>query len=452
MQTTLKTLLEDFVKEYAGSVGGRVGACTSQGLTSTVIDATRFLAPVSVSEWTRGSPVRMTGATAGTAAAQAAKALQSGFLDTYDPSTGTLTVLGTPFTTPTANDTFIIIQKHITDSFDHLIEAANRGLRRWCARRQKVPITEIVGGDLLGTIADWTLSGTSPAYTDEAVPDGLYSRYVHMPRTGATDTARPTTDMAVMPGDIVDIYTYARLFGGATSWGFRVQDATNGNADIPVSYNQGAATQTLTESWTEAAGVITVPTGCYKIRPVYNLTSTTGGMDFGPLVMTRRFAYNFTAQAMADAVTRRVGDFYYGYQTRAGEAPAGLTYRKIAVRCDVDNEGFGIVFRFQPDYLRPFPLFYEQLLTYGPLTLMADVTPCPEDLALAAMALEFFEFADMTERRTNQNIYIRQRRVSASRWEADKQEAKETLRLARKAWGCEPKLFHRREYDGRASA
>jgi len=231
-----------------------------------------------------------------------------------------------------------------------------------------------------------------------------------------------------------------------------VRDVTNG-ADITPSFTQGAASTAVT-TWTEIACSVTAPAGCYEVDFRFlNTGGTLGtaGIEVVPQIACVRGKYEFATQPPLDAIPKLIGNFYTRRATGSSpEHPAMAVYDEVPLACDVENMGWGFSLRFRQGI--PFPLYYEQLMSYPALVLDADTTACPEDLALAAMAAEFFEWADLTERRTNQNVVVRGRRMSLSRWETDKQDAWQQLRLLQKAYGAEVKLVRRRAYQGKAYA
>ncbi len=430
--TSLKTLLESFVEEQAV---GRVGTCTGVGSTTTLIDATRFGGPFQPSEWPRGSPIRMTG--------NGNRAGQKSYVSNYAPATGTLTLDPAMTNASQATDTFVIAKREVCDDIDRMIEALNRGLRRHCKRRVKVPFTYCAGGDLMGSASDWLGVNASITYVEQAHPNAPAQRVMKVQASadgGYATQADTDKKIQVHPGEVWEFWTFGRAPSSAAGT-LEFWDRTN-TVEIEARFSQGAKTIPVTTlAYVDLRGEFTIPAGCFRLET--RQTSSLSGYEteWGPLIMRPRGASRYTSAPHLQSLTR-VGDFWTVKGGKSG-ATSGLesyAFEPVELGYTTQEQGWGFDFSF--DESPPFPLFYDELLVYGALTAEADTTACPEELALAAMAYEFFKWADKDASRRGQD----------DKWVDELNEAWSDLRAARRTWGTVPDLSIHREYSGVASA
>ena len=96
----------------------------------------------------------------------------------------------------------------------------------------------------------------------------------------------------------------------------------------------------------------------------------------------------------------------------------------------------------------PFPLYAEMVLSYPELSADADTTPCPAPLALAGMAVQFYEWAQKRERSKrgpdNQD--------DATRWDSVLAAAELAYAIADSDWNTPKKPNVRKHFAGRAYA
>ena len=428
--TTLKELLERFLEEHHL---GRVGATTAVGDSTSLIDATRFTGG-SGNEWPQRSPIRIT---------SGARIGESSYKDDLDPTTGDLT-LGQALTgAPGSGAAFVIASTDVVDHIDRFIEALNRGIGRWCKRWMAMLLTYCPGGDFRGassTADGWAGTNATLAYADMAHPTGHNERVLQVTATSADGYAANSAAVRARAGDVWRFHGFMRpVTDGATAQ-ILFRDLTAG-ADIALTFSSGQATCSEQGGY-EFEGTFTVPAGCERIEP--RMISVANGTvaEFGPLALAPEGVMEYTARTQMD-FAKYAGRF----QTR--EPSSGLNgfeqgrFRPVSIGLrGIEQYGWGLGCKF--DREPPFPLYVDELSTYAELSSDTGTTPCPKDLALAAMAVEFFGWADRRARRAFGDA------AEGTRWADDLAEAKEKLDEAVEAWGPEQRFNARREYSGRA--
>jgi len=432
----MATCLQDFILENAGRLRARVGVTTAVGTTTTLVDNTRFGGPKNAAEWARGSPIRITKQLdAGTA-----RVGQNTFLSAYDPTTGTITV-SPAIIQPVIGDTFIVVQKTIAEDIDRLIEALNRALTRSCLRRMGVPLTYVPNGDLMAALVStgWTVfNNATIAYVDNAHPDGWYQRLMQL--TGGTTGQRvASTTLKASPGDTWNLAYTIQITTPGSGTGIAimvVQDETN-SVPITPSFQFGTAS-TSSFAPVDVLATFVVPATCSQIsfRPTVGKAGDVG--LFGPISAAPLNARNYMGQTWLE-YTQRVTGFstYLPMNSASGSVPNPMNrrWRAANVGRDYDQIGVGVDFTFPS--LPPFPLYADAVLNYPALVLDGDLTQCPENLALAGMAVEFYEWAVNA---TKQPMIIRNRTFYVSPFDSNLQMAKDDWKAAMATWNLEKRI------------
>ena len=332
--TTLQTLLEQFVEEWHL---GRVGTCTSNGTTTTLIDLTRFGGPFSGSAWMNGGPIRMTGA--------GNRAGQTSNVSNYAPVTGTLTLNPAMTNASQTSDTFIALFSYVADHVDRLIEALNRGLNRHARRRMRVPLTFVPNGDYLAAAATtgWTATDAAAAsYVDLAHPDGYYQRVLQNTASAANGRLTSTT-LKATAGDTWDIATFMRVTTAGDIAALVVYDETNAAA-ITVTYSTGAAT-TSSLDFVDVRGQFTIPAGSTQIS--IRLQSSANGdvSQWGPVLAAPQQNQTYTGQTWWE-FPHDAGDFFTCIYGASTASPAERSYYPVTIGYDLDQYGWGQGFKF----------------------------------------------------------------------------------------------------------
>lgn len=375
---TAKTLLDQFTEEQRI---GKLGTTSATGDSTSVIDgSTRFAGPKSGNEWARGDPIRITSGT---------RINENTEMSDYEPASGDFTVLPALTGAPASSADFRICKKKYVDHQDRLYEALSRGLNRWAKRRMKVPLTYVTDGDLLGAAVAtyWTGTNATPTYVDLAHPNGHYTRVLNIVTSAANGYAVPAS-IPVHPGDQWDFLTWMRANAAASTAEIIFIDVSNSNAVITASYSAGAAT-TSSRSLIEVRGTLTIPTGCTLLQIRLSGQENPATVQFGPFIAAPQQNYQYATQARFEWPSR-AGKFFTRYPGGGtADGPEAGAYEPLDIAYpDMEQVGWGIAFQFRDQ--TPFPLYYEDLLGYADLSAEADSTHCPEDLALAAMAREFW--------------------------------------------------------------
>lgn len=402
MSTTGKALLEAFVEEHGL---GKVGDATAAGSSTTVVDASlRFKGPLAGNEWARGDVVRITSGT---------RVSEESMVDDYDPTTGTFTLSPALTGAPGSGADFVVIKRKFADSTDRLWEALTRGLRR-TMRRDKVAMTQ--GGYGAALLAEtttlWGTSNATLAYLAGDTQDFTFSRGLEVTATAGNGYGSLGIS-GVRAGEVYDLYVPAvQPYANSSVAQVVVRDLTNTAAITPV-YTVGSASISGNTPQDVVAS-FTIPAGCFRVEIRYLVVTSGHVAAFGPLFVMKRgsltlpFPPEITDQA-------KIGQFY----TVEGMADtaSGLTDRLTPWNGAVSivDRGFGLVAQFEET--PPFPLLCEALVPYLPVASETATTDCPQEVALAAMAYEFWpDLAKKYRDDKGQSPYDQQAADAAEEW------------------------------------
>lgn len=447
--TTLKTILEDFVEEYDL---GRVGTTTATDITTTLTDLTRFGGPFAGNEWNRGTPIRITARLA--VAGGAVTVGSNTYVSDFTPATGLFTVLPALDDAPEIGTNFIVFYPDVVEHSDRMLEALNRFLTRVAERRMRVPFTYVPNGDYLATLVatGWTVNGNAViAYSELAHPNGWYQRELKL-TGGSTGLYVKSTTLPANAGETWNIGTTIRVGAAGDIASIVVQDETAGAAITPT-YSKGTGT-TSSLAPVEQIATFIIPTGCTQIsiRPTVTANGDIG--YFGPWPLAPANATLYTGQTALEYLKRVEGLWTFSAGTYG---PVERRWSPVQYGRHDDQLGWGQGFSFES--VPPFPLFADMLLGYpamvaGDTTSPAsgsaasenDTTACPEPLALAGMAVEFFKHAQASERRKLGDFH------APTKWDGPLDDAEAAMVVAQADWNAPKKVSVRKHFAGMASA
>ncbi len=397
--TTLATILAQVVEEFDL---GKVGLTTAAGSVTTLVDATRFAGPFAGNEWPRGSPIRITSGT---------RIGDVSYLSDYAPSTGTLTVLSANAFggAPGSGASFVIGDGSKLDSFDRLIEAANRALNRLTERHMRVPLTFVPDGDLLGALITTFWSEQNDintwAYRDLTHPTAYYSRVIRVVTNGVNGFIVGAAPMPAHPGETWDFQYFMRACDASSTALFAIINGITFDAITPTfdttghTFSAGNARVT-SQSFIEVRGSFEVPADCTLIEIDMGGAENPATVEFGPIIMAPRGVRTYAGQAWLEKL-RSVGKLWTeerrdaaGASVAGPESRAWMPSSSKLIAQDQYGWGQGFTFDGEPE----FPIYADMTLAYPDLSADTDTTAAPEDLIVAATALEFFEWADRKER------------------------------------------------------
>jgi hypothetical protein len=451
--TTLKTILETFIRQYHL---GRVGTTTATGTTATLVDAPRFSGPFAGNEFGRGCPVRITGRAA--VGGGAVTVGQNTFISDYDPSTGTLTVLPVLDDTAEIGASFIVMFPGVMDHTDRMVEFLNHYLGHTAQRRMRVPLTYVPNGDYLALLAStgWTPSGTAAvAYSELAHPDGWYQRELKV--TGGTGLYASSTIIKANAAnnlnipELWNVATTIRVGVADQTASFVIFDETNQLPIVPTWLRGTGTTTSLSpvESWAR----FTIPANCTQIsfRPTVAITGQVG--YFGPVIAAPVNATLYTGQTWLEYLKRVEGLWTFSMGTYG---PTERRWSKFQLGRHDDQLSWGQGFSFET--LPPFPLFVDALLAYpdivagdptgagsGSAASESDTTACPAPLAIAGLAVEVFNFLHDRDAVTG---FMRGKVLITSPWLARLNLAKDELLTAEADWDAPKKPSVRKDFAG----
>lgn len=348
---TALTILQQLIEQYEL---GRVGTADGTPTTTQIVDAD-FSGPFSnTRDWARGDVVR---------ALKASDSTVSGsYADDFAAATGTFTLLPA-LTAIAAGDTFYVVRQKYARRHDSLLDALNRGLKRWGRSRMKVPLTYVPDGDLLGSVLTtaWTLgASTTGAYADLSHPEGWFRRVVSLSRSGGPVSITNKNAIPCHPGDVWELITWQKCDAATVTNVLSLTDITNSATITPtVSYG---ALSTSSTAWVETRLQFTIPTGCYGWKlTATRAESTNANIYLGPVITAPRGARRYASQAHF-LYPQDAGKFFTRSQGMSGsvEAPEYAAFDEIMLAADIDQLGWGLAFQF--DDGAPFPLYFEGML------------------------------------------------------------------------------------------
>ena len=391
--TTFKLLLEQLVEET--STGDVLPGVTGTTTGITLADA-YAKGPFPNQRYARGSAILTT---AGTAINEAT------FVDQYTASTGVFTI------EPDASGTFtacIISPFKIgIDHPDRFKEAINRALTKRCCRWQKVPLTFVPDGDLLGvTTGDfWTESAGTDSYVEGGHPE-VTGRVLQISHS-STATLTGNTIPAVA-GEVWEFETAIRATTDGDTATFVWRDVTNG-ADITSTYQQGTGT-TTSRAFITQRGQFTVPgTAGTDARIAPRLTVSGSGTmtaQMSQIVAYPRNARTFPLQKRVETMDN-VGNLCY---SMTGNNPAGsenrfytppITLGGRAYSVSEAGDHYNITLNFTPCG----PVYYDELVYGTSLSAMTDTTTFPANHVMIAAKYELYKWLYDRDEKWKMKVY-----------------------------------------------
>jgi len=410
VSVSLKTILEDFVHEYAV---GRKGVCTSAGSTTTAIDVVNFGGPFSGGTWPNGSPIRFTSGS-GVVGENTYKA-------GLDTSTGTLTL--NPAVASVPNGATFVISRDV-DHIDRIIEACQRCLTRRASRWMKVPLTDVPDGDFLGsTVSDhWTASNATVVYTELSMVNG-YAQNALRVTTSSGNGYAGSDNIPVIAGSTRQGTSFMRNAnatpGTSNTAKLVLMDQTN-NAVITPTFTVGAAS-TTSHSHVNIAYTYQVPATCSQVQ--YRLSGVESGavVEFGPVIDAEvgQQVYNGQPHFLT---TDDFGALYTVRFPSVLSGPEGNIFTPVVSDgITLDSHSYGISFDFQNMPYPGFPVFYDEYSFYPSISADTDTTDCPEELVIKGMAVELFSMLASSSREVQVSRYGRH---IPTHWELLRDQAK----------------------------
>lgn len=367
--STLRQILIELVERNAWGKVIPVGSNTTTTFTLTTTGSPELRGPFTGAKIAIGSPVVCTVETSGTSALG-----NRTFVSNWAPSTGVLTV------SPAIGDTdvteIIVFNPDVMDP-DRAIEAVNRALLNRVKRVQKVPLTYVEDGELLGAVASaWTASAGTATYASATTNEVAGAQVLNLNHSGSANVTSDT--IPARPGEVWRFETAIRATtaSGVTA-GFVVVDVTN-TSTITPSFETGDG-DTTSNAFMTQMGTFTVPTNCDQIA--FRLTlSASGTVQMAPITAYPQDARSFPLSNRV-TTTQRVGNFFYsrGRSTDSGPDERSFTppITTMGRTHGFSNNGDHLVVDF--NFCPTSPVYYDEVVFGSALTAMTDTTPFPVD-------------------------------------------------------------------------
>ena len=404
-----------------------LGIATATGSTTTVIDATRLKGAWSASRWSRGTAIRFS-------TLNAAAVTTGTTLDSYAPSTGTITVLPA-ITAPVANDVLEIWSA--VDSVDEVDDAIDRGLTRRCFRWVPVPLTKVTDGDCGDTAVTslWTASGATvvPTKVNVAFPDKIGRRWLRTLHSSNAAAYVYSATMNAVGGDIWRLSAICKVAAGTSA--LVAYDVTN-SAAISLSGDGGTYTG---RAPAHLDSTFTVPATCKQIRIHVGGAGTTAADD---VYWTNIIAYQQDETQfvlpMRIANEKKIGNVLY----RSGDDYEDFAFRPYCEsgrHAGISAEMGGVVVRLSTAPGTGDPAYVEELCTYDSLSGDTSTTDCNEELALACIKYEFMKgLANKGYALPTPQGYL-----APSEWRLRREEAKAEMLSKQASLGAQSKTVFR---------
>ncbi len=398
--TTLKTLIESLLEETGlGCVLPTVTGTTTQLTLANAYAAGPFLAQ----RFTRGSAILTTAGTA---------INENTFVDTYTASTGVITT--TPSVSGTYTDAVLAYFPHI-DHMDRVKEAINRALTRRTARKQKVPLTFVEDGEMLGTVSSyWRVSLTvTVTYASVTGSSVAASQVLQLTHTSATEAE--SNPIEVRASDVWEFDTAIRAVttSGMTA-AMVIWDETNGAAITPT-YELGTGS-TTSNAFVVQRGTFTIPSTCDEI--VFRLTnSASGTVQMAPVIAAPINARSFPLTNRV--LPENVGNFYRAAYAGEPTGPETRAYSElVGYDPQLSNNGDHLVVSFAT---APGRAYYDEFVYGTALSAMTDTTTFPDKYVLTWAKYELrkmlYEKEQDPEKRRMAKVLAMEAKKSADRYE-----------------------------------
>ena len=366
MSITRLALRQNIAKETGL---GMLVTTDTAGSTTTLIDSTSTLTGAySATRFPRGAVVRFS--TLG----GAALSTEGSTVDSYNPATGTVTLLPAVSTATHSGDKAEIWRD--IDSPSRVDEAIDRALTRNCWRWVPMPLTEVPDGDMgeLG-VAHWaaTAVDATPTKLTQTWPTAWGQRVLLVTNSGVNGYAQSDT-IAVQAGDEWCIDVLAAVLAGAGVT-LAVRDYY-GAADITLSGDGGSYTGT---GWKRLTNTFTIPTGCEVITIRLGSPTVIGSTYWTNVIAYQKDRREFTLPARISSI-EEIGDSFY----RSGEEYEDFhrePYVQYGRSLKLIEGPTGIIVRLDTP-IGDDPVYLECLGNYDALATDAATTESPDDLAL----------------------------------------------------------------------
>jgi hypothetical protein len=334
-----------------------------------------------------GSPIVITSETASTELTGF-----SSFVTGWNTSTGVITFSPALPAGTDATGAVIITASEIKHS-TRLIEAINRALTNHCSRWQKVPLTFVPDGELLGAVASfWTASAGTASYQSLASPEtvGQALQISHSSAANAQSNTIPCR-----PTEEWEFFTAIRATTDGDTATFSVQDITN-SAEITVSYSEGSGS-TTGRGFVGQKGQFTVPATCDRIA--FRLAVSGSGTmtaQMAPIIAFPKDAatFPFTNRVLFS----RVGNFFRPHRGGNPTGPEERRYTpllqggRLAEFSDTGDH-LTVTFNFSPGVV-----YYDELVFGSTLSAMSDTTVFPLDQVVKWTKYELYKMFYNAER------------------------------------------------------
>ena len=441
--TSVKTLMNAFAEEYHQGVVVEVDA----GSSTTSFTVNELIRATAGNEFGRNVPILFTD-TGG-----AVEPGEESYLSDYNPNTGVITLTTALSDTPANGDEIIIMYPGGADSFQRWLEALNRFLTRVAKRRDKVALT-CAGraASLEGASSLWTLSNATVTYVLGDPLEPQLRRYLQVTATSDNGYATPGS-FSVAEGETYE-FLVPVVWPSATSVGkVIIWDDTNDLAITPT-YDAGAASFSGATRQS-LRGSFVVPSGCDQVQIRYAVTVSGQVVLFGPALVARDDATELPVPVEIETV-QELGSLYEPRHLPGLDAQVAGSGDGWLRRDDVGWEpvmrGFGTVVSSMERL--PFPCYVEAAIGYDELGFtetdssnsLSETTACPQALALAGMAVEFFKQMHHKER------LARGPDSAQTRWGGLLERAEADLHNVERRFDAPKKITVRRYFSGRARA
>ncbi len=400
--STLRVIRREMGRRYGHSKTITIASNSSTTFTLTTAGSPELRGPFTGLKIPVGSPVLTSVETTGVTGL----GLRT-FVSNWVPSTGVLTV--SPAVSAETDITEIMLYDPAIMDPDRELEAINRALEYRLTRTQLWPLTFVPDGDMQGaTVTDyWTAaaSGTAAYASAQIYPAGSaadavgmvgLNRVVQLTSTGATNVDGNGIRWPLSNTQRTWYFqTAIRLVSGTGTVTFSIRDNTNA-ADITLQVSRGNDTNTLTTTslgdFMVCEGTFQMPATCAEIAPRLAVSATTMVAQMTPIIM---FPVGVTSFPLPNRVEAddQVGNFRWS-QSRFNPGtmadmrfsdPITVAGREHWLYDYGDHRTVGFNFPAHQ------PIWWEENVSYAPLSAMTDTTTAPLDHVTKWAA---FELAD----------------------------------------------------------
>ena len=385
--STLAAILTQLAEETDLGLVIEAGTGATTTITETDTGVSELRGPFTGSKIPIGSPVTVfAGGTVG----------EDSYVAGFVSSTGIVTL--SPAITTGATG-FIIwdpVVKH-GKNVEKAISRAHQKCRRW----QKVPLTYVPDGEMLGTVASfWTGTGTE-TYASLTAPGTAGAQVLNLAHSGATTAQSNTIPAKPSSTWVFETAIRAVTASGVTA-GFDVYDVTN-SAAINPTYSEGDG-DTTGNAFVTQKGTFTVPATCDQIA--FRLTiDASGDVQMAPIIAYPQNArsFPFTNRVLGP---ERIGNFFYSFGGGTDRGPDERSYSPPITtgggEVSYSNNGDHLVVTFNFPPTRP--VYYDELIFGGALTAMIDTVTFPADMVKLWARAELYDFLMRSEMRGRKTL------------------------------------------------